>query len=114
MDEDSTSRSLLVGLQSRYIDVVTTLNVNRLSYSDEDQLIWAKSQNRVIYTANIKDFYQLHTLFLTTGKSHAGIILVKQQSYSIGVIIRAILRLISAKSAEEMVNQVEFLSNWIE
>ncbi|MEH2181090.1 hypothetical protein [Nostoc sp.] len=41
-------------------------------------------------------------------------ILVQQQRYSVGEIMRGILRLIAAKSAEEMQNQVEFLSNWIE
>lgn len=50
MDEDSTRRSLALALQSRGVDVVTTLSVNRLSYSDEEQLIWAKSQNRVLYS----------------------------------------------------------------
>ena len=93
-------------LRSHGLDVISVQEVNREGLSDEIQLLSALAENRVIYTANIKDFYQLQTLFLTTGKSHTGIILVKQQSYSIGAIIRAILRLISAKSAEEMVNQV--------
>ena len=113
IDEDSTSRSLLVALKSRNIDVLTTSNVNRLTSPDEQQLLYAYSQNRVIYTANIKDFYHLHTLFLTEGKSHAGIILVQQQRYGIGEISRGILRLIAAKSAEEMINQIEFISTWI-
>ncbi len=113
IDEDSTARSLLIALQSRNLDVITSLSANRLGYSDEQQLLWAKSQGRVIYSANIKDFYQLHTKFLTQGQSHAGIILVQQQRYSIGQIIRGILRLIAAKSSEDMVNQVEFLSDWI-
>lgn len=39
--------------------------------------------------------------------------LVQQQRYSVGAIARAILRLMDAKSAEDMQNQVEFLSNWI-
>lgn len=34
MDEDSTSRSLLLGLQSCNIDVISALDVNRLGYSD--------------------------------------------------------------------------------
>ena len=113
MDEDSTARSLFIALQSRNIDIITSLTTNRLSYSDEQQLLWAKSQGRVIYSANIKDFYHLHTKFLTQGQSHAGIILVQQQRYSIGQIMRGILRLIAAKSAEDMIDQVEFLSDWI-
>jgi hypothetical protein len=34
--------------------------------------------------------------------------------HGFGEIARGILRLIAAKSAEEMENQVEFLSDWIE
>jgi len=46
------------------------------------------------------------------GKSHAGIILANQQQYSVGEQMRRILRLIAAKSAEDMRNWVEFLSAW--
>jgi predicted translin family RNA/ssDNA-binding protein len=41
-------------------------------------------------------------------------ILVQQQRYSVGEIMRVILRLIVAKSVEEMQSQVEFLSSWID
>ncbi|MEA5551104.1 DUF5615 family PIN-like protein [Anabaena cylindrica UHCC 0172] len=114
MDEDSTGRSLMLSLRNRGVDIITTLEVNRLQYSDEEQLVWAKSQNRVLYSSNIRDFYRLHTAFLNQEEPHAGMILVQQQRYSIGEIARGILRLIAAKSAEDMENQVEFLSDWIE
>lgn len=113
MDEDSTGRSLMLALQNRGLDVVTTLSVNRLSFPDEDQLIWARSQGRVLYSSNIRDFYSLHTAFLTQEQPHSGMILVQQQRYSIGELMRGILKLVAAKSAEEMENQVEFLSTWI-
>ncbi|MBD2603340.1 DUF5615 family PIN-like protein [Scytonema hofmannii FACHB-248] len=113
MDEDSTGRSLILALQNRGVDVITTLNVNRLSFSDEEQLIWARSQGRVLYSSNIQDFYSLHTVFLTQEQPHSGMILVQQQRYSIGELMRGILRLVAAKSAEEMENQVEFISTWI-
>jgi hypothetical protein len=67
-----------------------------------------------LYSSNIRDFYRLHTEFLTKGESHAGIILVQQQRYSVGQIMRGILRLIASKSAEEMHEKVEFLSGWME
>ena len=114
LDEDSTSRSLILGLESRNIDVLSAFQAKTLGYSDKEQLIFAREQNRVIYSANIKDFYNLHSLFLREGKSHTGMILIQQQRYSIGEIIRSILKLRASKSAEEMINQVEFLSHWIE
>ncbi len=114
MDEDSTGRSLMLALQNRGVDVITTLSVNQLRYSDEEQLIWARSQGRVLYSSNIQDFYRLHTAFLTQEQPHSGMILVQQQRYSIGELMRGILKLIAAKSTEEMENQVEFISDWIE
>jgi Domain of unknown function (DUF5615) len=114
MDEDSGDTALVLALQNRSVDVITTLSVNRLSFPDEEQLIWASSQGRVLYSSNIRDFYSLHTAFLTQNNFHAGMILVQQQHYSIGELTRGIFKLIAAKSTEEMENQVEFLSAWIE
>jgi hypothetical protein len=113
MDEDSTLRSLAFILKSRGVDVITALEANRLGYSDEEQLIWATSQGCSLYSSNVRDFYCLHTLFLQQKRNHAGIILVQQQRYSMGEIMRGILQLIATKSAEEMIDQVEFLSAWI-
>jgi Domain of unknown function (DUF5615) len=114
MDEDSTARSLVLALQNRGVEVITSLSVNRLGYSDEEQLKWAKEQNLVLYSSNIRDFYRLHSDFLSKEQSHTGMILVQQQRYSVGELMRGMLRLIAAKSAEEMQNQVEFLAAWIE
>ncbi len=83
MDEDSTSRSLAIALENRGVDVITALSENRLRVTDEEQLRWANLQSRVLYSSNIRDFYRLHTEFLTKGESHAGIILVQQQRYSV-------------------------------
>jgi len=95
------------------VDVITSADVGMLSRSDEEQLQWAFENNRVIYSFNVRDFYQLHRTWLEQGKSHPGIIL-GQQSYSIGEQMRRILRIIAAKSPEDMLNQVEFLSAWSE
>jgi hypothetical protein len=66
----------------------------------------------VLYSFNVRDFYRLHTAFLAQGKAHAGIILAPQQCCAVGEQMRRLLRLIAAKSAEDMQNQVEFLSAW--
>ena len=61
---------------------------------------------------NASDFCRIHTEFLSQGRSHAGIILAPQQRYSIGERIRRLLKLIAARTAEQMHNQLEFLSDW--
>lgn len=54
----------------------------------------------------------LHASRLRAGKSHAGIILARQQAYPIGEMMRRLLRLVSSRSAEDMKDRVEFLSSW--
>ncbi|WP_265239875.1 hypothetical protein [Lyngbya sp. CCAP 1446/10] len=60
---------------------------------------------------NTRNFYRLHTAFTTQAEEHMGIIL-GQQNYSVGEQLRRLLKIIATKSAEEMYNQVEFLSAW--
>jgi hypothetical protein len=54
----------------------------------------------------------LHFTWRAADRSHAGIILAQQQQYSVGEQMRRLLKLIAAKTAEEMQDQVEFLSGW--
>ena len=84
-----------------------------LHKSDEAQLDWATANGRVIFSFNTRDFYRLHTLRLEKGMSHGGIILAPQQRYSIGELMRGVLKLTSTLTAEEMIDRVEFISNWI-
>ena len=79
---------------------------------DEVHLLFATSQGRVLYSFNVGDFYRLHTLLLIEGRSHAGIILAQNNRYSVGDQVRRVLKLIAGRSAEEMIDQVEFLSSW--
>ncbi len=59
------------------------------------------------------DFHQLHSISLSEGRRHSGIILAPQQRYSIGEQLRGLLKLMTEKSAEDMVNQLVFLSAYI-
>ncbi|WP_026794017.1 MULTISPECIES: DUF5615 family PIN-like protein [Planktothrix] len=114
LDEDTIKAALIQALKSADLDVVTVADVNRLGYSDEDQLLWAIEQGRIIYSFNIGDFCHLHRDFMVQEISHAGIILVPQQKYSIGQQLQGLLKLVSQYSAEDMINQLLFLSYYIE
>jgi Domain of unknown function (DUF5615) len=113
IDEDSGNLSLVESLRNSGVDVMTTPDANKLSSSDEEQLIWATEQERVIYTANMGDFCRLHKIFAELKMTHSGIIVATRQSYSIGAQWRGILNLMAAKSAEEMINQLEFMGGYI-
>jgi len=112
IDEDTADRDLIVALRARGIDVLTAMEAGTERWADQEQLVYATGQGRVLCTYNGRDFYRLHTEYLTEGRAHAGLILAPQQRYSVGEYLRRILRLMAAKSAEEMHNQVEFLSAW--
>lgn len=109
VDEDAMARAVVQGLRARGIDVITVLDAGMSEQDDRAQLEYAAAQGRVLYTFNVGHFYQLHSEYLTQGKSHAGIILVYRQRYSIGEQIRRLLRVINTKSAEEMKNDIHFL-----
>ena len=85
----------------------------RLGYAwDEEQLEYAGKEGRVLFRYNVSDFFRIHTETLSKGATHSGIILAPQRQYGIGGRIRRILKLVSGKSAEEMQDRVEFLSDW--
>ena len=74
----------------------------------------ARRQMVLLYglAGNIPHFSRIHAEVLSQGKSHAGIILAPQQRYSTSERIRRLLRLIAAKTAEGMHDQLVFLSDW--
>ncbi|MBU4224528.1 MAG: DUF5615 family PIN-like protein [Chloroflexi bacterium] len=112
IDEDSMDRDLVYALRARGVDVTTAYDEGMSDRDDQEHLDYATGQERVLYSFNRGDFYELHTLYLTQGKAHAGIILARQQAYSVGELMRRLLKLTAAKSAEDMRNEVEFLSAW--
>lgn len=114
LDEDTINAALVKALRNANLNVVTVADAGKLGCSDEEQLIWAIKQGRVIYSFNIGDFCRLHRDFVAQERNHAGIVLASQQQYSIGQQLRGLLKLAANNSSEEMVNQVVFLSAYIE
>jgi Domain of unknown function (DUF5615) len=113
LDEDTINASLVKALRNANLDVDTVADAQRLGLSDEEQLMWAVNQGRVLYSYNVGDFCQLHSSFIVDERNHAGIILAPQRQYSIGQQQRGLLKLAASLSAEEMVNQLLFLSAYV-
>jgi hypothetical protein len=111
-DEDTLRHSLVKALRSRGVDVITALDANMIERPDAEHLAYASGQGRVLCSSNTGDFYRLHSELLALGKSHAGIILIPQQRYSVGDQMRRILKLIALRSAADMQDHIEFLSAW--
>ena len=110
LDEDAQRTSLIRALRARQVDVLAANEAGQVGVSDADQLAFAVSQQRTIFTFNRGDFVQLHTEYLQQNRIHSGIIVSDQ--LGIGVVIRSLLRLLDGRSAEEMRSWLEFLSNW--
>ena len=112
LDEDAQRTSLAQSLRQHGVDVLTTSEAEQISKPDSSQLAFAASVGRAIYTYNVGDFMALHSEYLTQEKNHAGIIIGEQGRFGIGEQMRRLLRIVEAKSAEEMQNNIQFLGNW--
>ena len=112
LDEDATSYGLTNGLRAQFIDVRTAREEGTEGYTDEQQILYARTLGRVIYTFNQRDFAVLHTRYLTESTPHMGIVVAPQQRYSVGEQIRRLMLLIEVISAEEIQDQIVYLSSW--
>jgi hypothetical protein len=110
LDEDAQRNSLVCALRARQIDILTANEAENVGLSASDQLAFACSQDRTIFTFNRGDFVTLHIQYLNQNHNHSGIIVSDQ--LEIGVIMRRLLKLIDSRSAEDMHSWLEFLSNW--
>lgn len=103
------SRGLARGLRARGIDVVTTLDAGLTGQGDEVLLDHALQQARVLFTFNVGHFCSLHTEWHLRGKVHAGIVVVPRQRLTIGGQVRALARLTSEITSEQMAGRLIFL-----
>jgi uncharacterized protein with PIN domain len=111
-DEDAMNKVLVRALRTRGVDVQTAGEAGMIKREDIEQLEYAASQHRVLFSFNRGHFCRLHAQFMAAGKVHAGIITCEQQRYDIGRQMRLLLQIIAHKTPEEMRNQLEFLSDW--
>lgn len=65
----------------------------------------------MVCTKNTEDFRRLDADWRTTGRHHAGIIVLTGSRAPIGVQLRAMQTLDHILGAEEMVDRLEFLLN---
>ena len=102
--DENVSNTVADGLRRRGIDVSTTPEQGLVSASDEEQLAFAYSQQRVIFTQD-RDFLVLHS----AGNEHAGIAYCIKGSRSIGEIIRGLILIWEVLNADEIKGKLEFL-----
>jgi hypothetical protein len=89
--------------------------VNRASArgsSDDFHLANAAELGRVLVSRNVGDFQRLHYEWITSDRSHAGIILIAPQRASIGVQIACLERIAARFGQSGMTDRLEFLLNY--
>ena len=84
VDEDACENAVIVGLRAHSVDLLTTLEAGRAGTTNEEQLKFAVTQQRSMYTLNVSDFARIHRDWLQQGRNHLGIIVIPDQRYSIG------------------------------
>lgn len=97
-------------LRSNGFDAISVPEAGRLTGQDPDHLDWCSGQGRVIVTFSVRDFASLHKQWLVAGRRHPGIIASDQRP--IGDLARRVLRLARTLTAEEMIDRLEYLSDW--
>jgi hypothetical protein len=106
LDEDV---DIVIGdvLRARGYDVLTTLEAQRLSTSDEEQLAYATSLERTLLTHNRVHFEDLAKSWFHAARPHAGIIIATRRDYS--EIARRLLIVLNSVTADEIYNQVRYI-----
>jgi predicted nuclease of predicted toxin-antitoxin system len=96
--------ALAEGLRRRGVDVTMTGEAGLASAPDEEQLAYALRKGRVIFTQD-EDFLCLHA----AGVEHAEIVYCRQQTRSLGDMIRGLMLIWDIYEPEELHNRIEYL-----
>jgi predicted nuclease of predicted toxin-antitoxin system len=102
--DEHVAHAVAAGLRRLGIDVTTSTDANLLGAADADQIAYAVAQGRVIFTED-DDFLVL----ASAGTPHSGLAYCRQNTRSIGQIIRALQLIWELYEPDEMRNRVEFL-----
>ncbi len=112
LDEDAQRTTIVQGLTRRGVDVLTAKAAGMLGRADEEQLAYATRAGRVLFSYNVRDYVRIHVEMLAAGETHGGIVLAPKERFHFGEQIRRLERLCLARTAEQMLNTIEFLQRW--
>jgi predicted nuclease of predicted toxin-antitoxin system len=93
-------------------DIVVAREVGNARASDEEHLRWATERGRTVVTYDRTDFPRLNRQWRTDAQTHAGIIVsVAPPRLPASVVVRRLLRVLDAVTADEMVNRLLWLDH---
>lgn len=98
-------------LRLRGWDALTTVETGRQGSTDKQQIEYAAENGYVILSYNVADFPGMHYQILAVGEHHSGIIVATQDNP--GQNAKALLKLVDAFDAEDFIDQLIYLNNWM-
>ena len=110
VDADASEMAVIVGLLAAAESIY--VRIWRLAvWQRRTRISWRTRRNkkRAIYTFNASDFARLHRDCLQAGRSHAGIIVISEQRYSIGEKYRRLAAFIHSMTAESLRDRIVYL-----
>jgi hypothetical protein len=87
--DENASRRFTDALRARGFDVLTAREAGTLGQDDASQLAFAASAGRVLVTFDRRDFRRTHAAFISSGRQHAGIVLLPQSENLARTVARA-------------------------
>lgn len=106
MLDEMFSPVVAAGLRNRDVDVYALTERPELRrLSDSDVLELATTESRMAVTFNVKDFQSLHQVWMNSGRTHRGLVLVthrrfRRQSGAVGPLVTALAELVIEPRAD--------------
>jgi predicted nuclease of predicted toxin-antitoxin system len=111
LDADVHKR-LAANLRQAGFDCISALEVGNDALNDQDQMMFAATEERTLLTFNIQDFVPIFEEWWENGRDHAGLIV--SQQLPISEIQRRVLQMLNTVTTDEMVNNIRNLAEFSE
>ena len=102
--DEHVHSAVAAGLRRLGADVTTTADAALLGATDPTQAGYAVATGRVLFTLD-EDFLA----YAATGADHSGVVYCRQNSRSIGDIVRGLELIWEVYESDEMRNRVEYI-----
>ncbi len=102
--DENVPFAVAAGLARHDVDVTTSRDAKLLGHDDQDQLVYAASDGRVLVTHD-EDFTRIHS----QGSQHRGICYCHQDKYTAGQLLRILLLVSECLTDEELHGHLEYL-----
>jgi predicted nuclease of predicted toxin-antitoxin system len=105
--DENVNPRIVAGLRRHGMDIVSVRERGQFGTDDEVLLNMATAEGRLVLTSDT-DFLRIHSRWMSTGRSHAGIVFWAQ-NLTIGYVIRRVLSFTSQTAPANAANAVRFL-----